>query len=282
MFLAFLAAISGSADDIANKHLLGKLKLPLKEYLPFVFLVIGIMCFFTFRIGYHFDQRALSFWNLILFATVIVTSIGWNTLLAKSLQTEPLHEYETIILMTPIATVLFAAIFLPAERNIHILVAGIVASLALFISHFRKHHFELTKTARQTLLAVFLIAIEAVVLRNLLNFYSPALIYAIRVWILTLVFVAIYKPDWKILIIKPVFQGVMIASLFGIILMILKYYCFAKFGVVATTMVMLLAPVLTFMASYFYFSEHRNFRRDMTCATVVVGCIIYALLAGKA
>lgn len=280
MFLAFLAAISGSADDIANKHLLGKLKLPLKEYLPFVFLAIAVMCLFTFKIGYHFDREALSFWNLILFAMMLVMSIGWNTLLAKSLQTEPLHEYETIILMTPIATVLFAAIFLPAERNAHVLIAGIVASLALFFFHFRKHHFELTKTARQTLLAVFLIAIEAVVLRKLLNFYSPALIYAIRVWILTVVFTIMYKPDWKILIIKPVLRGVIMAALFGIIVMVLKYYCFATLGIVTTTMILLLAPVLTFMASYFYFSEHRNFRRDISCATVVIGCIMYALLAG--
>ncbi len=278
MLQAILAAISGSGGDISNKYLLARLKLPVKDYLPFIFSILTILSLFLIPVNYHLDHQAFSFKYIILFLIMVACAALWNILLAKSLQTEPLHEYETIILMVPLATVLLAAVFLPVERNFHIFIAGIASSLALFLSRIKKHHFQVSKSAKRTLLAVVLIAIESVALRQLLNFYSPPLLYFIRVLILAIVFFTIYKPDMKLLLIKPIVRSLVISAMFGTGVMILKYYAFQQIGVVLTTMILLLTPIITYLASYFYFNEHRNFKRDIVCAAVVVLCIIYSTL----
>ncbi len=276
MLQAILAAISGSAGDVSNKFLLSKLKIPVKDYLPFIFSILTIISLFLIPVNYHFDGQALSFKYILLLLLMIACAATWNILLAKSLQNEPLHEYETIILMVPLITVLLAAVFLPVERNLHVFIAAIVASLALFLSRIKKHHFQASQNAKRTFMAVILIAIESVALRQLLNFYSPPLLYFIRVLILAIVFFIIYKPDFKILLEKPIVRGLILSASFGTGVMVLKYYAFQQIGVVQTTMILLLTPIMTYFASYFYFKEHRNFKRDIICAGVVVLCIIYS------
>ena len=277
MFTAILAAIFGAGGDITNKHLLGRLKLPHKEYLPFIFAFLTIVSLLVVRINFFFSPQALSFWNIILLIIMIAVAAVWNVMTAKSLETEPLHEYESIILMLPLVTVILAAIFLPTERNIHIFIAAIIASGALMFVRYRREHFEVTKTARQTFFAVVLIAIESVIITHLLRYYSPALLYLIRVSVITIIYFIKFKPDFRALQAKPIVKGLALDAVFGTGVMVLKYYAFRSLGLMETTIILLLTPLLTYTASYYYFVERRLFKRDLICAVVVVGCIIYAL-----
>jgi len=279
MFTAILAAIFGAGGDVTNKHLLGRLKLPHKEYLPFIFAFLSIVSLLVVRINFFFSPQALSFWNIILLIVMIATAATWNVMTAKSLETEPLHEYESIILMSPLVTVVLAAIFLPAERNFSVFIAAVIASGALMFARYRHEHFEVTKTARQTFFAVVLIAIESVIITHLLHYYSPALLYFIRCTVITVVFFIKFKPDFRALQAKPIVKGLALDSLFGTGVMVLKYYAFRSLGLMETTIILLLSPLLTYAASYYYFGERRLFRRDLICAVVVMGCIIYALVA---
>lgn len=280
MFTAIIAAIFGAGGDITNKRLLGELKLPAREYLPFVFLILSIISFFLAPLNFHFDTRALSFGYIVLFLFMVACAAIWNMLLAKSLKSEPLHEYESIILLVPMVTVILASVFLPAERNAGAVIAGLVSSGALLYSRFRNHHFQITKNVRRTALAVLLIALESISLKVLLDFYSPSFLYFIRVLLLAGIFFYYYRPDFKILSVKPVLRGLILSAICGTGVMVLKYYAFSNIGVVKTTIILLLSPVITFAASYYYFGEHRNFRRDMTCAMIVIACIIFSALAG--
>ena len=280
MFFALIAAIFGGMGDVTNKVLLSRLKLKLNEYLPIVFIFLTVISFCFVPVNFKFEaSQATQIGNIFLLALMIGSAAIWNTLLAKSMQSEPLHEYESIILMVPFVTVVLAMIFLPTERTLPTIIAGGIATLALLAIKYKKHHFAFTKSAPRTALAVIFIAIETVALRKLLNIYSPALLYFIRVLILSLVFNTIYKPNFKILAYRPVLFGLILAAIFGTGVMVLKYYAFAQVGVVITTLVLLLSQSITYLASYFYLKERRNFKPDLYCAGIVVACIIYSMLA---
>lgn len=275
---AFIAAVCSAGIDTTNKFLLAKLKMPLKYYLPYIFgflvIISGLVLFF---IKSPIGAGAFSFHYIFLFLVMIAAAVSWNILISESLQTEPLHEYELIILMTPLITIILATVFLPAERNIHIFLAGIVSSLALIGAKMKRHHLVLSKSAKRTLLAVFFIALESVLLRQLLVVFTPPVLYFIRVIVVAIVFFWMFKPDTNVLKHRQAVTGLIIAALFGAGLMILKYYAFIKIGVSKTTIILLLGPVLTYLSSYFYFHERKDFRKDLIAAGIIVGCIIYSL-----
>lgn len=279
LFTAIIAACFGASGDVVNKYLLSKLKLSLRDYLPYVFILLTAVSLLIIPVGFYFNSDGFNFTYLILFLLMCGSAIVWNVLLAKSMQSEPLHEYELIILTAPLVTVLLAAVFLPEERNFQVILVGIVASLALIFTRIRKHHLVLSKSAKRTFLAVIFIAIEAILLKKLLVVFSPAFLYFCRVLILAIVFYIYYKPKNPVLKFTPVRTGLIVASICGTGVMVLKYYAFRSIGVVETTVILLLAPVLTYLASYFYFKERQNFKRDLACAIVIIGCIIYSTLA---
>ena len=278
MLAAFFAAIFGGSADVLNKLLLGKMKLGFRNYLPIIFSLLAIISLFFLPINFYFNAAALSVKYLIIFLVMVASAGIWNYLLAKSLEVEPLHEYEVIVLMSPLITVILAAIFLPSERNIIIFVAGLVSSLVLAVSRFRKDHFVVSKTAKQTLLAIFFVALESVCLKILLDFYSPALLYFVRVIILAIVFLAVYRPSFKLFRDLKTLIILIITALLGSFLMILKYYALQSIGLVLTTIIMLIVPLITYIASYYYFNEKKNFAKDLICAIVIVVCIILSLI----
>lgn len=278
MFAALLAAIFGGSGDVANKIILGRMKLGAKNYLPLIFLFLTLISLIFLPINYYFSHDALSTWNIIVFVIMLVSAAIWNVLLAKSLETEPLHEFEVIILMSPFITVVLAAIFFPSERNIVTFLAGLISSAVLVISRFSRDHFVVSQTAKRTLLAVAFVAIESVCVKYLLNFYSPALLYFLRVLILTVSFLLIYRPDFTLLESAKNFNILLVTALLGTGTMILRYYAYESIGVVLTTIILLLAPLITYIASYYYFGEKKNFHKDLICAVVIVACIILSLI----
>jgi drug/metabolite transporter (DMT)-like permease len=275
---AFFAAILGAGGDISAKYVLAKMKLPLKQFLPFIFILLAIFSLCIAPFGFYLHQAAFTFINIFLFLLMITFAITSNVLLSKSMQTEPLHEYEMIILMSPLLTIILAEIFLPSERNVNIFLAGLIASLALIIARMRKHHLVLNKNMKQTSLAVLLLAGESILLKHLLDFYSPAFLYFIRVLLVAIVFIFVYRPDAKVLKFTSVLTWLAASAAFGTITMILKLFAFKNIGLVETTIIFLLMPIVTFSASYFYFDEHRNFKKDVVCASIVLLCIIYVTI----
>ena len=278
MITAFFAAIFGGAGDIINKTILGRMKMGIKNYLPLVFLLLTLVTLIFLPINFYFNHDAFLFWNIVVFVIMLASAGVWNVMLAKSLETEPLHEYEVIVLMSPFITVVLAAIFFSSERHIIAFLAGLISSAVLIISRFNKDHLVISRTAKMTLFAVFLIAVESICIKWLLNFYSPALLYFIRVLILTIIFMAFYRPDFSILKNAKNFNLILISAILGAGVMILRYYAFGSIGLVPTTIIMLLSPLFTYIASYYYFNEKKNFKKDLICAVVIIACIMISLI----
>ncbi|MFA7253757.1 MAG: EamA family transporter [Patescibacteria group bacterium] len=275
MFAAFISAISSASNDVMLKTLLGKWKVPLKQYLPGIFILLAICMLAISPFGFQFDgEKAFTLKFILFFAGMIGTAVIWNTLIAKSLQKEALHEYELIILMAPLITMLMAGILFPEERESKAFIAGVVASVALAVSRIRKHHLVFSTSAKGTLLAVFFMGVESIFVKELLVVFSPVLLNCARVIVIAIVFLYIYKPSFKNIAPKNV--GLMaVSAVFGAMIMVAKFTAFKQIGVVQTTLILLLGPVLTYAASYFYFKEKKNFMRDALAAAVVIIAIAY-------
>jgi uncharacterized membrane protein YdcZ (DUF606 family) len=191
----------------------------------------------------------------------------------QGIQKEDLHEFELIMLLTPLATVIFATIFFPAERHISIFVPGLIAASALIATRFRRHHIVITKTAWRTIISMVLLAFESILIKELLGAMSPVALYFARTLIIAVVFFALYKP--KVFAIdRGAYAMTIMSAVFGVLQMVLKFYGFQNLGVIETTMILVLGPLIVYMASAYFFKEKFQ-NRDIAAAAVVVLCILY-------
>jgi drug/metabolite transporter (DMT)-like permease len=244
------------------------------RFLPLNFVWIAVFTgIFLERYG-KVNWQLFSDWKyiLLLILTVAVAVI-WNILSCYGLQKEDLHEYELIMLLSPLATIIFAAIFLPAERSWSVFVPAIVASIALIATRFRKHHVKIGAAAWRTIVAMLLMSFESILIKELLAVASPVSLYFVRTVAVAIVLLILYRP--KMFSMPPAAYALTIlSSMFGVVQMILKFYGFQSLGVVETTMILVLGPFLVYLASAIFFKE-RLFKRDLFAATVVVLCILY-------
>lgn len=276
MLQAFFASIGYAGGVAIDKILLCKAKLPIRIFIPLLFLLLALITASLLPKYGMVDWQGFGFKNFLIFVLLIVVVVTWNKFYYHGIQRESLHELELIMLLSPLATIIFAMIFLPSERNLGIFLAGIIASVAFIWSRFKSHHLRLSLTAKGTILAMLLMSFESILIKVLLNTFSPVSLYFIRTLIVAITFLFMYKP-----VLKNTSLGLVgltaISAFFGVLQMVLKYYGFQNLGVIETTMVLLLGPFMVYAFSYFYFHEKSYYKKDLACAMVVIACIVYSI-----
>ena len=274
MLEALIASVGNAGGVILNKIILSKHKVPVPRFIPTLFIWLAIItAIFLPKWGFVDWEQLLTAKYIVLFALMIVVASIWNVYYYRGIQKEEIHEFELIMLLAPLMTIIFAEIFLPAERDIWVFVAGIVASIALIATRFRHHHIKIGKTAWLTIMAMVLMSLESIIIKEILAVVSPVSLYFIRTTVIAIVFLILYKP--KIAkISKEVYVLTIISAIFGVVQMVLKCYGFINFGVVETTMVLILGPMMVYVYSYIYFKE-KLYKRDIVAALVVVAMILW-------
>ncbi len=275
MFEVIIASFGYAGAILCDKVVLSKYKVPVMRFLPLMFLFLAaITAPFLLRWGTFPDYSALlTPFYISIFILMIVVAIIWNILYARGIQKEDLHEFELIMLLTPLVTVIFATIFLPAERNWEIFIPGLIAAIALLATRFRSHHVRIGAVAWRTILAMILMSFESILIKELLNVFSPVTLYFIRTLFIAAAFAILYRP--KILSInRDAFAMIILSAMFGVTQMVLKFIGFKSLGVIETTMILVLGPILVYGASAALFKE-KLYKRDLFAAVTVVLCILY-------
>ncbi len=274
MFAVIVASLGYAGGVVADKFVLSKYKVPVMRFLPLQFIWLSIVtAIFLTRWG-SVDLNLIFNWKyIVLFVLMIVIAVNWNVLYSQGIQKEDLHEFELIMLLSPLVTIIFATIFLPAERNWSVFIPGIIATGALLATRFRAHHVRISKVAWRTLIAMVLMSLESIIIKELLGALSPVALYFARTTIIAIVFLLMFKP--KLLEMhRNAFALAILSAIFGVVQMVLKFYGFQSLGVIETTMILVLGPFLVYLASSMFFKEHL-YKRDLFAATVVVLCILY-------
>jgi len=274
---AIIASIGYAGGVLINKVILSVYLVPVRRFVPWLFVwltTITVFAVVIFKGGYN--SQMITPENLFLFGLMIVTAFIWNIYSYEGLQREEVHEYELVMLFAPLATIILAEIFLPSERSLPTFIAGVIACLALFAARFDKRHLKLSPYWKQLFAATFLMAVESIIIKKLLSVYDPATLYFVRTFILSIAFLIAFRP--KLLqISKKAFVLTIISAVFGVIQMILKFYGFQNIGVIETTMILILGPIMVYFMSGFFFREKMQLRTGLS-ALVVIGCVLYVTL----
>ncbi len=273
----FLSALGRAAGVVIDKIALSRKKIPLGVFQTFLFL---FLCFFTAILVPFLGKInfSLAFSNtyLLIFVMMIATAIVWNIFYYKGLQKESLNEFELIITLTPLMTTFLAGLFLEDERNWTVIQASIVASLALIFAHLRRRHLVFSQYSLGLIICIFLISLEMIFQKLLLKAYPPASLYFFRTLIIFIFFLIFYRPKISKISLKG--YGLIIASaVAGVMQMVLKLYGFSEFGIVYTTLILTLSPILVYFASFFIFKE-KLAKRTIIAAVVILASIVWASL----
>jgi len=285
IFMPLLAALYSAAGVILNKIALSYQNVGHRQFLVFLFFALFVLSAILYPFLGEIDPRAFTPEYLFLLFLIIIIASIYNVLFYHALEKEKIIEWQLIIMLTPLTTILIASIFLRAERNLGVFLAGIVASTVLFASHLNRHHLSFDVFQKGLLLYLILYPLEAILIKELLCLYSPLALYMIRtlgVFIVLFLWYFLLAPyikgepkltfaNWR----AKNYKLCLLIALLAVLQMIFTYYGYIHFGVVFTTIVLTVGPILTYIADVIILKE--RFKKRMVLATaVILACVAYA------
>jgi len=275
MFPALLSAVAAASGIIVDKITLSRRNVPLNVFLPALFIVLFVLTSILVpNYGYVDWQTATLSNNLFLLLLMVVIAISSNVLIYQNLKEEAAHKHEVIMMLAPIVTITLAAIFFQEEFNLNIFILGLIASLSLLFARAEKRHFKFNKNSYNMLLAVVLISLEVMIIRELLHTFSPVSLFAFRTAFVALFYYLYYQPKGNQLITLP-WQLILTSGILGVTQMVGIYYAFDNLGIIYTTLIMTLAPIIVFIGSWEIL--HEKIRpRVLVSALVIVTCVVTA------
>lgn len=133
-----IAALSQVGGILFDKIILTRRQVEVKIFIPilFLFLVLTTGALYPFMGKISPDYLEPSYF--LLFLAMIICAIFWNVFYYRGAKLEKVHDFELIIMFQPLLTILLATIFLKSERNIHIIIASVIAAIFLIIAHIKK------------------------------------------------------------------------------------------------------------------------------------------------
>ena len=283
--MTVIAAIAGAAGIILDKIILSYQKVGHRQLIIILFVFLFLLSALFYPWFGKINLEALRpEYLFLLFLVVLIASI-YNVLYYHGVEKEKIAEVELITMLTPLSTIVIASIFLQAERHTHVLIAGLIASLTLIFAHIKRRHLSFDVFQKGLIIYLLLYPIEAILLKSLLSIYSPLAMYMVRTFFILIFlstwfyFVSPYFKietklsfhGWKA---KNYYTALIIAAL-AVVQMVFIYWAYADFGIVYTTIILTLMPILVYLGSVTILKE-RVQRRVLVAALVILGCIVYA------
>lgn len=278
VYLPVIGALLEAAGTILEKKILKKREIDYKNYTVYEFFAIVLVMLFAVGFFWRIDAQAWELKNLFILTAVIIVSILANLLIFYSLKRENITEFEPLWLMQPLFTVLLAMIFYSSERNWITVGLALAASAALVASHVKKHHLYLDRYAIAVLLGSFLFAVELVMSKLVLAYYSPFSLYFVRCLFIFIIAAVIFRP--KITgVSKQTGMMIVAVGIMWVIYRIILYYGYETLGIVFTTMLFILSSVFMFIFAIVFLKEKPTWRQVVSTSIILV-CVVLAIVYG--
>ena len=277
-----VGALVLAIGTIIQRITLKKKKVGVKLYQTAEFTAIVLVSLPLLYFFWGMDAHALDLKNIIIFLIVCIFSIIANLCLYYSMKWEKVTHIEpaklTESLFVIILAVIFSFIFGEGlyERDLRVIIPALVASLALIFSHIRKHHLTFNKYFVAALLGSFFFALELVISRLILDYYSPITFYFLRCALILAVSLIFFRSNLN------TFNGKEKAQIFfvGIMWVIYRfviYYGFVHSGVVFTTLMVMTSTVFIYLFAWKFLKEKIEWKH-MVAAGAIIASITYVLL----
>src|SRR3989344_810066 len=273
-YLPILGALALSVGTILERLVLRKRKVNIKLYqvLSFLAIVVAMLPFIYFF--WKVDSGAFAIKNIIIFLFVIFFSIIANILGFYSMKLEKITNLEPARVLEPLFVIILAIVFSffaegLYERNMKIIIPALVSGIVLVVTHFKKDRLEFNKYFIAAIAGSFFFALELVISRLILDFYSPISFFFLRSSSVFLLSWLIFRPKINGLSRKVKWE-IFITGAIWVAYRLLVYYGYLNIGVVFTTLLLMLAPVFVYAFAHFFLKEKMSWK-NFVASIVIVG-----------
>lgn len=275
VLLQVVGALLFGAAMVWDKYNLRRYSFTPPTYTAMMFVCLsvfsGVVALFTFDV--QFEQVGLYQW--VLFVAVVLLAFLWNKLYYYFQKREELQDFEVMNLVVPAATALLAGIIYIEERNTVTFMAVAVSLLTLFAVRLDVHHTRFNAYSRLVVVMIFAMAGEAVLRKTLLYIVDPATLYFFRTVVVTALLLLFYRSEalprrfdqWRAVVGPAILGGS------GMIIM---FYGYTHIGLVMTTLVFALSPLIVYFLDSLILRERIQSKNIIAAVVIVVAIVLAA------
>ncbi|NMB66659.1 EamA family transporter [Candidatus Woesearchaeota archaeon] len=280
MYIPIIGSIALASGNIFEKFALKKRKIDIFLYqtASFLFILLSMLPFIFFF--WKIDKNAFLLKNIFIFILVILCAFFANLFIFKALKSEKLTTLQPIRSFEPIFTVLLAVLFSTFSKDfsfsLKILIPSLIASFAVIFPHIEKEKIVLDKYLIFAFFGSFFFALELVLSKLILQFYSPLTFYFLRCLFIFIFSLLIFRPDFKKLD-KKTNLILLFTGIAWVTYRIALYISYDKYGVIFTTTILLLAPILTYILANTFLKEKLNWKNILS-SLIIILCVVYLIL----
>jgi len=281
IYIPIIGSIILAAIVILERTVLIKKKINIRLFQTATFLAAVLVMIPLIYFFWRLDAPALEMKNILILAGVIIVSVLANLSVFYAIKGEKISELEPALIMEPLFTVLLAILFSfftvgLYERNLNVIIPALIAGLALVLSHVKKQHLQFNKYMVAAVIGSFFFALELIMTRLILDYYSPISFYFVRSLGILLISFAIFRPHFSKLESKIRWRILLIGSLW-VGFRVLIYYGYLILGVIFTTLMIMLGPVFVFIFAKVFLKEKIGWK-NIVASLVIVVSVLYVIL----
>jgi len=264
------AAILQAGSLTLDKVILSIKRINFKTYtgvsFPLIFL-ITLAIFFIFRppLSFNLLARNLGWLLLLSIAITIIT----NLIFYRALDDDRLGEIQTLDLLRNIPIIVFSSIIFTDERNFAVIIPALIASVAIIWSHWENNRFKIKKHTLTFFVWSLLAGVAgASISKVLLTSWNPISLELVRSGAIALILGSLFFKYTSKISLKA-FLLLLATNILTSIAWILFYFSYQRLGVVYTTLIFSIQPLLVYMASVLFLKEPLQWKKAVAFFVVL-------------
>jgi hypothetical protein len=278
--IPLLGALALGIGTVLERSILKNKKISIKLYQTASFFAIILIMIPFLYFFWKTTPEVLELKNILLFIGVIISALLGNFLIFYSEKWEKVTNLEPARVLEPLFVILLALIlsFFTIglyDGNIKIIIPAVIASIALIFPHIKKHHLNFNKYVIATIIGSFFFAVELILSKPLLDYYSSITFYFLRCFFIFLISFLAFRPPLKPLNKKISFM-VLITGIFWVVYRIAIYWGYVKYGVTFTTLITMMGPIVIYILANRFLKEKLNWK-NIVSSLIIIACVIYAI-----
>jgi drug/metabolite transporter (DMT)-like permease len=281
VYIPILGAIALGAGTVLDKFNLRNKKIGIKLYQVASFLALVLIMLPLIYFFWKLDSGAFELKNILIFAGIIISATIANLFIYYSERGAKITSIEPAIILQTFFVILitiFFGFFVKgfSETSSKIVIPTVIALAALIFPYIKKEHLKLNKYFIAAILGSFFFALELVLSKFILDFYSPITFYFFRCLFIFIISLIIFLPNLKKINVKG-WILIFIAGAFYVGYRIATYYGYLHYGIILTTLIMMIAPIVIYILASRFLKEKLNWKNVLSSA-IILGCVVYVLI----